>query len=54
MKKYVKCYMGEYYKEIPIEDYLEIEAGKHGFGSYEELRKTGLKIELSDADIIEK
>lgn len=54
MEKYVKCYIGKRYTEIPIEDYLEMEAGKYGFSSYEELRKTGLKIELSDADIIHK
>lgn len=31
---------------IPLEDYLDIEAGKYGFNNYEELKKAGYSLEI--------
>lgn len=49
-RKYIKTSMGI----IPLEDYLDIIAIENGFSDYEELRREGYNIEISDSDIIDE
>lgn len=45
---YVKVFYGDTPRIIPLVDYLDIEAGKCGYDSYEQLRENGLFISLPD------
>ena len=47
--KGVKTTMGV----MPLSDYLEIKAGQYGYDSYEELRKDGFSISVSEEDLVE-
>lgn len=45
-EKYIKCWENGRCVEVPLEDYLDMEAHKCGFDSYVELKKAGLEIDL--------
>lgn len=45
-EKYIKCWVNGRYEDIPLKDYLDIEANKYGYDSYKELREDGFKIDL--------
>lgn len=45
-EKYIKCWENGRCVEVPLEDYLDMEAHKCGFDSYVELKKAGLGIDL--------
>lgn len=46
MAEYVKCHVDGCCEEIPLADYLDIQAYKYGFSNYEELTETGFKLEV--------
>ena len=46
--KYVKVWIGDRLTKMPLEDYLEIQANKYGFDSYEELRAAGYAIDIPE------
>lgn len=48
MEGYVKCCVDGRCEEIPLADYLDIQAYKYGFNSYEELTEAGFKIETEE------
>lgn len=48
IEKYVKTNIGN----VPYEDYLEMEASRYGYDSYEAMKKDGLGIDISEKDII--
>ena len=48
IEKYVRTNIGN----VPYEDYLEMEASKYGYDSYEDMKKDGLGIDISEKDII--
>lgn len=49
MSKYIKTNIGD----VPLEDFLEIQAVQYGFDSYEDMQSEGLSVSINDEDIIE-
>ena len=50
MSKLIKTNMGA----MPIEDYLDIEASKYGFNSYDDLVKAGYHIDVDESELIDE